>query len=196
MIELPEDIHPNQANPRMIDFGFTQESAGGAAIRIDRPGNRYEVDLSFPVLTAEQARLLVSRLTRAKSEGLRVPYPLQWVSQGNPGSPVVDGSASAGRVLNLRDLAVGHAVREGYWLNVIGADGTRYLHCVTEPALIGADGLATLAVEPPLRAIPADGWEVELAVPVIEGLITSDIGWTLSPGGFASGISVTVREAA
>lgn len=196
MIELPDQIVPNGAAPRLIDNGFAQESAGGTAVRIDRPGSRWEVELSFPIMTGDDARLLAPRLARAKVVGLRVEYPLQGVSQGLPGAPEVNGTDSAGRVLKLRGLTAGYMVKEGYWLNLIGSDGTRYLHLVADPVRADAAGLAELAVEPPLRILPGDGDLVELAAPVIEGLVVSDLSWALSPGEFASGFSLTLREAA
>lgn len=195
MIELPDHIVPNGAAPLLVDFGHSQESASGTMIRIERPGNRFQVELSFPPMVADDGRQLAVRLTRAKNEGLRVDYPLQGVSQGAPGAPVVNGTDSGGRVLKLRGLTVGHVVKEGYWLNLIGSDGVRYLHMVAGTVAVGSDGLATLAVEPPLRIFPADGDAVELARPVIEGQIVSDIGWALSPGELAGGFSLTLREA-
>ena len=196
MIELPEQIVPNGAQPTLIDFGFVQESAGGAALRIERPGNRWQVELTFPAMTGDDARLLALRMARAKNEGLRVEYPLQGVSQGVPGAPVVNGSDSGGRVLKLRGLTRGYMIKEGYWLNLIGSDGARYLHLVALPVRADAAGLAVLTVEPPLRIFPGDGNLAELAKPVIEGLVMSDVTWTLSPGGLAGGFSITLREAA
>lgn len=196
MIELPDDIVPSGAQPRMVDMGFVQESAGGTAVRIERPGNRFEVDLSFPPMTAENARTFVSRLMLAKASGLRVEYPLLGQGQGVPGAPVVNGTDSGGRMLKLRGLTAGYMVKEGYWLNLIGSDGTRYLHLVTAPVRASATGTATLTVEPPLRIFPADGDDVELARPVIEGQVTSEASWALNPGEIVNGIGITVREAA
>lgn len=197
MIELEHDHVPNSATARQIDMGGAQNAVGGTMLRINRPGNRFEVDLTFPIATSEGARVLVARLNRAISDGLRVEYPLQGVSQGDPGvAVVVDGNDSAGRTLKLRGLTVGHAVKEGFWLNLIDAGGTRYLHQASAFVLAGADGKAVLTIEPPLRVIPADGWAVELASPVVEGIVMSVVEWAMSPGQFISGLTVTLREAA
>ena len=109
MIELPSHIVPNSALPKQVDFGFVQEAAGGAMTRIDRPGNKFEVELGFPPMKAADARIFVARLNRARGQGLRVEYPLQGQSQGNPGSPVVDGTDSAGTTLKLRGLTIAPA---------------------------------------------------------------------------------------
>jgi hypothetical protein len=196
VIELPDWAVPAAATPRVVDFGFVQEAVGGSMTRIERPGSKFEVDVSFPLMTAAKARVLVARIARARVQGLRIEYPLLGESQGNPGTPVVDGTDSAGRVLKLRGLALGYQVKEGYWLNLIGPDGARYLHQAA--ALVEADALgkAVLAVEPPLRIFPADGAAVELAAPVIEGLVVSDTAWALNPGALVNGIALTLREAA
>lgn len=194
MIELPDDIVPNAATPRLLDFGFVQETVGGGSFRIDRPGNRFEVELSFPPMTGETARIAIARLARAKTEGLRVPYPLQGVSQDALGTPLVDGADSGGIVLKLKGLVPGCLIKEGFWLDHAASDGSRRLHYVCQTVRAGADGKATLTVEPPMRAFPEDGDAVTLGEPVIEGVIVSDLSWQLSPGELASGIQITLRE--
>ena len=196
MITLPDGIHPSSATARLLDLGFVQEYAGGGSARIDRPGNRFEIELSFPLAYGDDARVLVARLTRAKSAGLRVEYPLQGVSQGSPGAPVVDGTDSAGRTLKLRGLTVGYVAKEGYWLTLIDGAGKYYLHLVTALASAGNDGKATLAVEPPLRVFPGDGAVVLLAKPMVEGFVSSVVEWGMAPGSLTGGLGVTLREAA
>jgi hypothetical protein len=196
MIEFPEDFQPNAATVRQIDNGFVQEYVGGGSLRIDRPGNRWEIELSFPIRSGADARVAMARFARAKSEGLRVEFPLQGVDQGNPGLPVVDGTTSAGRVLKLKTMIAGYQAKEGYWLTLIDAGGTRYLHQISALATVDGAGKVELSVEPPLRVIPADGWQVLIAKPEVEGLVLSAVEWGLAPGEFNTGISVTLREAA
>ena len=195
MIEI-DDFPPSSAQVRMIDMGAVQESVGGTMTRIERPGNRFEVELEFPIGRGSDVRVLIARLTRAKNEGLRVEFPLQGVSQGNPGTPVVDGTDSSGRTLKLRGLTVGYQAKEGYWLSLVNSTGTRYLHQVSALATADGTGKATLAVEPPLRVFPGDGWTVLLGKPEVEGLVTSVVEWGLSPGQLTGGLGVTLREAA
>ena len=195
MIEI-DDFPPSSAQVRMIDMGAVQESVGGTMTRIERPGNRFEVELEFPIGRGSDVRVLIARLTRAKNEGLRVEFPLQGVSQGNPGTPVVDGTDSSGRTLKLRGLTVGYQAKEGYWLSLVNSTGTRYLHQVSALATADGTGKATLTVEPPLRVFPGDGWTVLLGKPEVEGLVTSVVEWGLSPGQLTGGLGVTLREAA
>lgn len=196
MITLPAGYDPASAHARLVDFGFVQDYVGGNSARIDRPGNRFEVDLTFPLATGEGARVLISRLTRAKSAGLRVEYPLQGVSQGSPGSPVVNGTDSAGRTLKLRGLLPGYTAGEGFWLTLVDGSDKRYLHQVSAQVIADGAGLATLTVEPPLRVFPGDGWVVLLAKPTIDGIVTNVVEWGMSPGDLTGGLGITLRESA
>ena len=189
MIILPASPAPNGASPAVIDFGFELRPATGAAVsRINRPGNRLKIDFSFPPMTPDDARLFVSRLMRAKAEGLRMEYPLLDQSQGLPGNPVVNGTDSAGTTLKLRALTPNYTIKEGYWLTLIDAAGTHYLHNVAALVTAAAGGTAILTVEPPLRFLPPDGAAVLLAKPLVEGLVTSVTGWDL-------GVDLLVRVA-
>lgn len=196
MQTLPTGVHPARVSLAQVDFGFNQESAAGTMTRIDRPGNRWEAEVEFPPQPADTARQLVHRVVRGKSDGLRVAVPLMGLSQGSPGTPLVDGAASAGRSLNIKGLTVGYQIKEGYWLNLIDAAGVRYLHQVAEDGTVGGTGKITVKVDPPLRYATADGQTVVLDAPVIEGLITSVNGWTTSPAAIVEVKTCTIREAA
>jgi hypothetical protein len=195
MIELPARPAPNAVNASLIDFGFQLKPATGAAVtRIDRPGSRYAVEVTFPVMKSDVARVFVSRLQKAVSEGLRIDYPLLGVSQGNPGAPVVDGANPTGTTLPVRGLTPGYQVKEGYWLTLIDADGVLYLHNVTANVRADGDGEATLSIYPMIRAPLADGSTILLGKPQVEGLI-EDIKWTLMLGDFVQ-LGFVLEEAA
>lgn len=193
MIEIAGFI-PSSAHPRLIDTGFYQVGIGGAATRIDRPGMRWEIELGFAPQPVDTARVLAARLAQARSDGLRVVFPLAGQDQGAPGNPVVDGTDSGGTTLKLRSVTPGYRAREGYWLT-LNYGTTRSLHQVASPAMAGSDGKVTLAVWPPLRTFPADGATVALAAPTVEGMLTSDIGWDITPDKLRYGFSLTLREA-
>ncbi|MGL5447903.1 MAG: hypothetical protein ACRDBL_11395 [Rhabdaerophilum sp.] len=179
MIELPDWPGPNGAEAALLDFGINLRAAlGGATVRVNRPGARYRVALSYPLMTAAEARPFVSRLIRAKSAGLRVPFPLL-ESQGNPGAPVVDGAGQAGTTLNLRGATVGHVFKEGSWLSVVGG-GRHYLQNVAASTMVGADGRAALPIAPMLRFPFPDGAAIHAAEPMIDGFVDGDTtDWTL-----------------
>jgi len=171
MIILPSSPAPRLVEHQPIDFGFVQRPATGApGTRIDRPGERIKAAFTFPAMPASTASIYVSRLMRAKSEGLRIPFPLPR-SQGSPGNPAVAGSASAGTVLNIDGATPGYQILEGYWLNVVDSEGVHYLHNVAADVTVSGGGSATLSVWPPLRADLVDGNLVVLDTPKIEGIV-------------------------
>ena len=176
MIELPELPAPNSVSPALLDFGFVQRPALGArATRIERAGSRYSAQIGYPPLPPAKAQLVISRMLRAKSEGLRIEFPLIEVSQGPPGVPVVDGAGQAGKSLAIRGLTPRYAFREGFWLTLIdAASGARYLHNCGTTVAAGADGRATIALAEALRVPFADGATILLAKPTIEGFVTGE----------------------
>lgn len=176
MIELPEWAVPNGATPFLLDYGgFIEPSLGGEVQRIDRMGNRFGVALTFPPFTnKERGRIVVSRLMRAKTEGLRVPYPLLDFDPGAPGAVVVDGAGQAGRTLIVRGCTPHYAFREGQPLSIERADGRHYLHFVDEPVYADATGDAALSISPMLRYEFADGASVHIRQPMIEGFAGGD----------------------
>ena len=168
MIELPTSPAPHDAVPGILDFGLPiTGAAGGPSLRVDRPGSRYRVAVTFPPLTAEDARVFVARLIRGKTEGIRIPYPLLGVSQGSPGAPVVDGAGQAGKVINLRGCTPHHIFKEGFWISI---------------------GNAT---------VPSAATRVVAAAkPMSEGLVEGDAqDWQLSLGDLVQ-IGFTIQEAA
>ena len=86
----------------------------------------------------------------------------------------MDGAGQAGKSLDIRGLTSAYAFKEGFWLTITGADGTSYLHSVSEPAVATAGGLATVQIEPMLREAFIDGAVIELGSPFIEGFIDGD----------------------
>lgn len=197
MIELPDWPGPNGVNPSLLDFGIVLRPAtGGAVQQVGRPGSRWSIEVSFPPMEPDTARRFISRLTEAKrTGGLVMKFPLLGLSQGNPGSPVVDGAGQAGTALSLRACRANYLFREGYWLTIIDAEGQRYLHNCRSTIAADATGRATIAIEPPLRVPFADGANVLLGKPLVEGFISSDWGWSVDVARFA-GISFTLEEAA
>lgn len=182
MIELPPGVVPNAMQPALIDFGGVQRpSSGAAALRLNRPGNRYRCAFSIPPTQMNgHGRVIVSRLIRAKSEGLRLPFELTGVSQGSPGQPVVDGAGQAGMTLSVRGLTPHYTAREGYWMSVVTA-GQHYLHNIAGNVSAGDSGRAALPLSEMLRTPFPDGATIHLGKPMIEGLVVGDEQvWSIS----------------
>lgn len=194
MIELPADMRPNNARPSLIDFGITlRPPLGGPVQRVDRPGSRFGLVLSFPPMREDRANVAISRLMRAKSEGLRVPFPLL-VRQGSPGFPVIDGADQSGTTLAVRGGQPNWRWREGWWLSVRASDGQHYLHNFRSAGALDASGDGDLPIWPMLRAPFVDGDEVHAARPMIEGLPLGEASeWEIPVGGLIS-LSVPFEE--
>lgn len=194
MIVLP-DIYPT----RVVDYevlggGFDVRTARGAlAGRVVTPGGRFAVTVEFPTMTYERAMALRSLMTSAKSEGLRMAMPLGIEKQAG-GTGAVDGSGAAGQSLPVKGLTPGAMIRQGYWVTVIDADGNHCLHQVAAPVRVGSDGKATLTVDFPLRTVLANNEVVLVAKPLIEGLITSEVNWTLSIDHYVTGLTFRLEE--
>ena len=196
MIELPSEPGPDGARPSLMDFGLTvTPPLGGPEQRIERLGNRFRTEVTFPPQPPEKAGVFISRLVQAKSLGLRVPYPLL-EAQGLPGAPVVDGADQTGTSLAVRDLTPHYAAKERYWLSIEDADGNHYLHLCTQNVVADATGNAVLSIWPMLRARFADGAKVHLAQPMVQGFPEGDeTSWEL-PLHHQIALQVTIKEAA
>lgn len=199
MITLPEGAIPNSAQPTLLDFGgIIRPSTGAKILRLDRGGNRYRVAMTLPIRSGEDARRVVSRLLAAKSEGLKVEYPLQGVYQGTPGSFVVDGAGQSGNTILLRGGTPHYAAKEGFWLTIHDGDATTqgYLHNVKAQSIADGSGDMELIVTPNLRIPFPNGAHVELAKPTIQGLVDGDVSWSLAIGELVDSLSFVIEEAA
>jgi hypothetical protein len=197
MITLPSLPAPNGVQPRLLDFGgILRPALGGKILRIDRPGSRFAVEVSYPPMKPSLARVFVSRLLDAKNEGLRIEFPLLDVSQGIPGAPVVDGANPTGRFLPIRGLTPGYGFKEGFWLSIVDAAGQHYLHNCRSNTVADGSGEATITITPALRVPFADGAVIHLAKPMIEGFVDGeDWSWQI-PVEKLIALSVPIEEAA
>lgn len=197
MIELPDGVVPNGFSPALIDYGgILRPPTGGAIQRINRLGNRFRVSVSLPPIpNKELGRVVVSRLLKAKTEGIRIELPLAGVEQGSPGAPLVNGAGQAGGSIIADGFRPGYGASEGFWLNIV-TGGQYYLYNVAAPAQANGDGEATLSLTPLLRKSPADNDVIVLQKPMIEGLVIGDeVGWSISLAHHI-GISFDIEEAA
>ena len=172
-IELPQPRLPNRAVPKLLDWGADQKAPmGGAYQRLNRLGNRFALENTYPRLKPEpDGRILASRLRRAKTEGALFPVPQPGLEIGNPGAPVVNGAGQAGLALLLRGFTAGYTVREGQFFSIIHG-GRRYLHCAEGDAVANEAGGIVLGLYPMLRVRPSDGALCEFARPMIEGIVS------------------------
>lgn len=196
MITLPTTVLPRMGEPQLIDFGFFQRpSTGGAVTRIDRAGMRHRVEFTFPPTPADTARIYLSRIERAKSEGIRMPFLLMGVDQSGGGTPVVSGTSAAGTSLPVTGMTPAFVVKEGWWLSVVDADDVSYLHHVTADTTVAGGGTATLPIWPPLRGPLPNAAVIQLTAPIIEGNVVGDFKWPQPVDGLIE-FGFSVEEAA
>jgi len=179
MITLPDG--PRTATASLIDKSLTQRSAGpGPTNRVLRKGSRYRVQISMGPFYSETARAYVADLIAAKSEGLRISYPLQW-SQGGCGALQVDGAGQGGTTLNVKNGTPGFMIRKGYWFSIEDEDGRHYLHNVKSPVRIAEDGTADIVITPELRHPFLNNATVHMAKPMVEGFVEgNEWEWQIS----------------
>lgn len=197
MIDLPDEGAPSGCEPSLMDFGILLRPASGAAVqKVDRAGSRWKMKVTLPPMTAANAAIVSSALTRGIRQGLRMDVPLLGRSQGYPGTPVVNGANPTGTSLPIRGMPAGYVLQVGFWLTLVDGSGNYYLHQVAVAATASAVGQATVTIEPPIRAALADGATILLARPKVQGWISSEHAWSMQPGELVAGFSFTLEEAA
>lgn len=193
-IMLPRRPGVRTAKPRLLDFGAVIRSPlGGSSQRLNRPGNRFGLDVVAPTASAgREGRILISRLMQGIEVGILLPFP-QDMPTGAPGAPVVDGAGQAGKTLNLRGFTPSYAAKEGQFFSIIQG-GRRYLHFMAAQGIAGTDGKIAASIYPMLRVSPDDGAVCEFARPMIEGFMTGDnLEWQLQTAPYLD-VSFTIEE--
>ena len=172
MIELPAFARFSSFSATMMDAGFTQRGVQSLS-RVDRKGARHKIMLACPPYGPEEGRTMVSRLIRAKQEGIRVPLPILH-SQGSPGNVVLAANVSTGRIIEVSGGTPGYFCKEGYWLSLENAAGQHFLHSVSSPVRFSNTGTATLTLDVMVRDTFVAGNKVHLAKPMVEGFVEGD----------------------
>lgn len=194
---LPTSPAPQVATPSVVDFGSTLTPAlGGPEQRINRLGNRWRLAVTMPPMqNKDEGRVFISRLVRGRSEGVRMRFPLAGFNPGSPGSPNVQGSGQAGRILNLSGFQAGYTVKEGQFFS-IETNGTHYLHQADGEVTADGSGVAQLTINPLLRVSPGNGDVCHFAQPMIEGLVEGqEWQWDYALD-YTVGIEFTIKERA
>jgi hypothetical protein len=194
-ILLPASPRPRKVTPGVIDFGVTLSPfLGGTEQRVSRLGSRYSLSVDLvPMYADPDGRIWQAALERARSPGnvAQYPWPQPLLVIGAPGVPSCYG-ASSGTSLALQGFAAGYTMRRGQALSLLSG-GRRYLHRAQADTTADGSGRMTLPILPMLRVSVVGGEAVEVANPVIEGLLQAapsvDIDWGKRPL-----FSFTIRE--
>jgi hypothetical protein len=180
----------------VMDWGaMLQPALGGPVQRIERIGSRYSIAFNVPPMHVEsEGREAIALLQMALQQGALVAVPQVEFTPGMPGPGVKAAAGSAGKSLRITGATPGYTVRQGQFLNV-SAGGRRYLYCAAAGVRLNAQGGGLIPLTMMLRTRLAGGEAVELALPVIEGWLDGELGWTLEMSRTV-GLSFTCKERA
>jgi hypothetical protein len=121
-----------------------------------------------------------------------VPQP--GFDTGAPGSPLVNGGSQLGSLIDLDGFHPGYIVRAGQWFNIT-VSSRLYLYQVSTEQVASADVMADLAINPMIRASPANNSVADFSTPKIEGYLSGDqTAWTVDTARHV-GLSFTITEA-
>lgn len=178
--------------PREVSSGNQQRSATGSNLQgIAYKGDHWAVDVTIAALDATACGPgLIADLTRGKTEGVVMLWPERLPVQ-TYGTPLIS-SAALGSIVPIKGLPAGRIIAKGKFLNITGG-GRRRLYQVATAATANGSGVASVTLTQMLRYPASVNDVVELAAPVIEGLVSPGQGWTtgLMP---ALGLSFSVEE--
>lgn len=198
VISLPTFPSPNGMQVMLRDFGgVLTPFLGGPEQLVVRVGTRFGARVSIPPMRSDElGRIYVSRLLQGRLNGVLMRWPLLEFNPGNPGSPLVAAAASSGSSIQLKGLTAGYVVKEGQYFSII-TNGRRYLYMATSDVTASGTGMATVSIFPLLRKSIATNDVVEMAQPMIEGLISpgDELGWEIASNRFMN-INFTIMESA
>ncbi|MHB8283902.1 MAG: hypothetical protein ACYDD1_04425 [Caulobacteraceae bacterium] len=189
IVTLPSTPAPVGAEASLVSKATEMSGPlGGPTQRVLRVGSRFKVDFTFGDMTYDQARQWIARTLAAEAAPAAMIFPQRGFRATSPdgvGSTVsVKGAQTAttntGGVLSIKGGLAGFELVSGQFFHINATvDGRRYLHQIRDDATFAADGTATLAIQPPLRFVPADGDTTEWVNPMMEGFITTGWTWTI-----------------
>lgn len=198
IIDLPAWAVPNDAVPYLRDFGSVLTPfLGGPEQRINRLGTRFGLRVTLPAMPTRDLALTVqSRLLQARFDRLRMAWPQPDFDVGLPGAPRIAAAVTAGMSVPLKGMTPGYAVKEGQMLSAVRG-GRRFMHMFAADGLVGVDGTLQATIWPMIRASLITNDVIELAPPMIEGLVSpgDELSWQISVDRLAS-FSFTVAESA
>ena len=194
-ITLPTTTGPRNITARLISRRRDLEPTfNGPTNRVRRIGSRWSIDFDYPPMTYSDAMVWVAALTSAEADTVILAVPQPGFSVGSPGSPLVNGASQLGSALDLDGFSTSYAARAGQWFNVT-VSSRLYLYQVATAKTASADVMADLAINPMIRASPANNSAADFSTPKIEGFLSGDqTAWTVDTARHV-GLSFTITEA-
>lgn len=173
MITLPSN-GPAITDLKIVHAGGVIDSAlGGGSQIVNRPGARFQLQVTLPPMRGADARRWFAALTAALFEGGRFTLRQVDLAVGTPGSPLVNGAGQVGQLLAIDTGAANYAYKAGQCVSIT-TGGRRYLYPLAVDGVLNGSGAGVLPLSVPLRTSPADNDAVNIAAPVIEGSVALD----------------------
>lgn len=170
-----------------------QSPLGGKTQRINRLGDRFIFEVTMPPMDRDVAEVWIADLLQGIGSSVSLEWPQPLGGVGAPGTPVVNGAGQAGMAMNLRGFSNGYVLKKGRFVSLVSG-GRRQMVNISAQATASAGGFAAVQFWPMLRFSPVDGAAVEVAQPIIEGLLQDDFdGWTLEVAE-TTGLTFTIAE--
>lgn len=193
LVNLPRTA-PTKVAWSIVDAGTTLPGGlGGPDQRVNRLGNRWQVGVEMPPMSPDDALAWSVALTMGVEDGVSWRIWQTGTPPGSAGTVRVAGAGQAGRALALDGFYPGFALRMGMCLSIL-TGGQRYLYRAATALRADTGGTATAQLTSALRVQPADNDPVEIAAPVIEGLLVEGPGWSIDPDRLVRGFSFAIRE--
>ena len=172
-----------------------QESEFTNAIKtLDRDGERWEVELRFNNLTADEKAEMEAFLVKVNGPANRVRFGKHSHVQRGAfgGSPLVDGGSQTGNTLEIDGCtaSISDWIKEG---DMFSVNNELKMSIADENSDSG--GELTLDFKPKLRASPADNAVITTANPTgVFVLINPLTAWSNKPGNFSDFVIQAVED--
>lgn len=187
--------------PQVFEFGLRSNTLihvsplVGTVQTLALPGARWTVRMEWDKLPQASSVLLEALFVRLRGQQNRL---VLWhlarpsLRGSGGGSPVVNGAGQTGSTLNVSGLPINTS---GVWLagDMIGVGGE--LKMVVADVSSNASGQAQVAIEPPLRASPANGSAIVTSQPTARFILADGTTkWRDVPGLAVEGHGVDLVE--
>ena len=201
LIEFP-DISPKRSSFRCVYAISESESPFSLNTQIyDWGGARFEGEMTLDATSYDEACELKAFLSNAKGKANKFLYgDPEYLVRGARGSklgtPVVDGAAQVGDILNVRgfDNSEINLLKKGDYIQ-LGLESAAKLYQVTEDVSSNASGKASIKLNRSLLDSPADDESVIINnAKSVFRLAENNIEWSANPTGISS-ITIPIKEA-
>lgn len=182
---FPSIKRPSSMTWRPIANTQTQRSPfDGTMQTLRQPGERWAATVSWETLSATEARVLSSFLTKLGGRAGRFTFsPFHAPRQATgTGTPLINGSQS-GSSISIDGWANGaQAFKDGDFFSVLDSNSRPLLYQVTADVTANGSGVATVPVAPPVRRSVPDNTAVEITTPLAVFMLTEDdVGVSIRP---------------